>query len=212
MPNYPSGVRDGALAPIHVMSIYNNYTAFLPARMAWLTPDAAQALSALQAATEQAGGHIFLSDAFRSSKQQACAYYDYLTGHGLLDRRNALVAQYPYLEMYEACNNGRGKQAFSPPPGGSVHEAGRAIDLDLDTNRLGIDQTRFAQIAYSCGWNNIVGGVGGMGNPYRVDVKEEWHWEFRGPFMKTYATIVEQTGEHDRAYKGMVEAMIQAIQ
>jgi hypothetical protein len=25
------------------------------------------------------------------------------------------------------------KSAFSPPPGGSLHEAGRALDLDLDS-------------------------------------------------------------------------------
>lgn len=175
---YPEGVRPGALVPITAFSIYRNHQAVLPARMAWMTPDAAEVLRALDAAVSSAGGALYLSDCFRSELDQAKARFDFLTGTGRMQERRALVAIYPELKDYEACNGGLGKKAHSPAPWKSWHEAGRAIDVDMDPKWLGIDQRLFAQIADSLMWRC---GARSVGDPRRVDVAEEWHWYFPGP-------------------------------
>ena len=51
------------------------------------------------------------SDLFRSYEMQKQANLDFLQGR---------------------------KKAFSPPPGGSLHEAGRAMDIDLSTIGMGL--------------------------------------------------------------------------
>jgi hypothetical protein len=212
MDTYPTGIKPGALVKIDVMSIYNDYTAKLPSRLSWLTPDTANALYALRDQVRAKGGELYLSDAFRDEQDQAKAHYDYLTGTGKLQEREALVREYPFLASYTACNGGRGKLAYSPHPGFSPHEAGRAVDVDVDPKRLGMDQTAFAELAYSLGWNNIVGGVSGMGDPKRVDVKEEWHWEFRtSVYDSIYVATLSKTGSRKEAYRAMVSRMIKDI-
>ncbi len=92
------------LVTIAVKGIYGRPGSLLPASMARLTPDAAASLAQVEAEIERLGGCFRLSDAYRSSAMQARAHDDYIKGR---------------------------KHAYSPPAGSSMHEAGRAIDLDL---------------------------------------------------------------------------------
>ena len=96
------------LLPINIISIYKNPLGDLlplPSRMARCTPDTYVAVFNIAAALAQKGGRLILSDLFRSYDMQAQSHQDYISGR---------------------------KTAFSPPPGGSFHEAGRAFDLDLN--------------------------------------------------------------------------------
>ncbi len=179
---YPLGIKKGALVPVTAFSIYRFHQAVLPAQMAWLTPDALEAFKALEKAVNDAGGFIYLSDCYRSTLDQARARYDYLTGAKRLPERGGLVSQYPELRTYEPCNGGLGKKAYSPPPGLSWHEAGRAIDIDVDPKWLVISQDRFWDIAQKIGWRC---GASSYGNPAKVDISEEWHWQWEGEFHPT---------------------------
>ncbi len=77
------------------------YGGLLPGRMAHCTH---AALFRLKEKLVDLGADLVLSDLFRSYDMQLQANLDYVTGK---------------------------KKAYSPPPGGSLHEAGRAFDLDL---------------------------------------------------------------------------------
>ena len=57
------------------------------------------------------GGHLYLSDMFRSAVQQQKAHEDWKSGR---------------------------KSAFSPPSCSSVHEAARAIDIDAFDTAIGV--------------------------------------------------------------------------
>ena len=95
------------LVPINIASIYNG---LLPHRLAQCTPDTKAAIEAVARDLSGMGFGIRLSDLFRSHDQQAQAHADFVEGR---------------------------KKAFSPPPGGSLHEAGRAMDIDpADIERL----------------------------------------------------------------------------
>jgi hypothetical protein len=203
---YPLGIKPGALAPVTAFSIYRFHQAVLPARMAWLAPDALEAFKALEKAVNDAGGFIYLSDCFRSTLDQARARYDYLTGASRLPERNALVAEYPELRNYEPCNGGLGKKAYSPPPGLSWHEAGRAIDVDMDPKWLLIPQDQFWKIATELGW---ICGARSYGDPRKVDVPEEWHWQYEGPFHPTPQEMA--TAGVDMAPRNAVRKAIAAI-
>jgi D-alanyl-D-alanine dipeptidase len=95
-----------ALRDVSILSIYevSGQRVLLPKRMAHATSDMQAGISAISAKLEAMGGHLFLSDLFRSYEMQLQSHLDWKTGK---------------------------KSAFSPPPGGSLHEAGRALDLDL---------------------------------------------------------------------------------
>src|SRR5262249_25371764 len=92
------------IIPISVASIYND--AALPTRMAKCTPDTAAAIQGVVDDLHSAGHDLRLSDLFRSYDMQRSANLDYVEGR---------------------------KKAYSPPPGGSMHEAGRAMDIDLSS-------------------------------------------------------------------------------
>jgi D-alanyl-D-alanine dipeptidase len=92
------------LVPVKVKGIYGRPGSLLPPSMARLTPDAAAALAKVEAEIASRGGCFRLSDAYRSSAMQARAHDDFIRGR---------------------------KKAYSPPAGSSMHEAGRAVDLDL---------------------------------------------------------------------------------
>jgi hypothetical protein len=97
-----------SLSAITLTSIYKNRDGQrvpLPKRMAQCTPDMEAAIRAVSADLEQRGGRLFLSDLFRSFDMQLQSHMDFVNGK---------------------------KTAFSPPPGGSLHEAGRALDLDIE--------------------------------------------------------------------------------
>jgi len=127
------------------MSTYRNKRGeriFLPERLAYLESTAASGLLKLRKALSDIGANLYLSDAYRSRADQEKAYQDYITGK---------------------------KKAFSPPPGASFHEAGRAIDISLSD--LGISLKKFWEIAKPIGWKPVIKEP----NPR---LSEAWHLEF----------------------------------
>lgn len=112
---------------IQVPSIYGHRGRPLPKRMAKLVRPAAEALGRVYLDVVAAGGHLYVSDAYRSPAQQQMAHEDWKTGR---------------------------KSAFSPPSCNSVHEACRAIDIDaFDT---GIGHAKVRAILNRHGWIHIV--------------------------------------------------------
>ena len=100
------------LAPISIISVYKNNLGDslpLPLRMAQCTPDTYTAIMNIAKDLAKKGGKLILSDLFRSYDMQMQSHLDFISGK---------------------------KRAFSPPPGGSFHEAGRAFDLDLDAMKI----------------------------------------------------------------------------
>lgn len=115
----------------------------MPERMAYATPDLKKALYGIRAGLEAVGGKLALSDLFRSYDMQLQAHLDYTSK----------------------------KKAFSPPPGGSMHEAGRAFDVDLRSTK--IDLAAFWELARPWGVVPIISEP----NPR---ISECWHFECRG--------------------------------
>ncbi|MGD8681338.1 MAG: peptidoglycan-binding protein [Lysobacterales bacterium] len=113
---------------VEVPGIYSTPKgAALPKRLAKLVRPAALALQKVYRDVVAEGGHLFISDMFRSATQQQKAHEDWKSGR---------------------------KSAFSPPACSSVHEAARAIDIDaFDT---GIGHKRVREILNQHGWVNIV--------------------------------------------------------
>ncbi len=109
------------LVPINVASIYNK--AALPTRMSRCTPDTALAIQGVVDDLKSLGYDLRLSDLFRNYDMQRQANLDYLQGR---------------------------KKAFSPPPGGSMHEAGRAMDIDLSS--IGVPLKKFWEVVHAHGW------------------------------------------------------------
>lgn len=81
--------------------------------MAKCTPDTAVALQGIVDDLRAMGHNLRLSDLFRSYEMQRQAHLD------SVEKR---------------------KKAFSPPPGGSMHEAGRAMDIDLSSMGVPLKQ------------------------------------------------------------------------
>ena len=90
------------------------------------------------------------SDLFRSYEMQKQANLDYLQGR---------------------------KKAFSPPPGGSLHEAGRAMDIDLST--IGMSLAEFWAFLKPLGMVPII-------NKPDAGMSEAWHFEYRGSHQLVY--------------------------
>ena len=171
------------LVPVKIKSSYANLP-FLRLPAAQMTPDAAASLDQVRSEIEALGGCVRVSDMYRSSAMQAKAHQDYVTGK---------------------------KKAYSPPAGGSVHEAGRAIDLDLAAlihhgsvpkGFKVFNENEIRAIFEKHGWTFIAGA----GNPHMVDVLESWHIEYRAHFQKVYNANLK--AGHKAAYKAMAKAMI----
>ncbi len=119
----------------------------------YMTEDAAEALYVLNERVRQASGFLHVTEAYRSWETQATAHEDWLTG-----KRKAYVA----------------------PPGRSFHEAGRAIDIDVNAlNFAGTEQkfhlAKFWDISRKCGWHPII-------NVPSPRASECWHFEYPGPW------------------------------
>ena len=140
------------LTPIVVPSIYNNHGP-LPTRMAQCTPDTAAALQAVRSELAGLGFELRLSDLFRSSEMQRQAHDDFVSGR---------------------------KKAFSPPAGSSMHEAGRAMDIDLSS--MGVPLPRFWEIARAHGFFPIIDAP----IPSR---SESWHFDRRGSHDLVYQYV-----------------------
>jgi hypothetical protein len=139
------------LVPISVASIYSN--AALPARMAKCTPDTAIAIQGVVDDLRALGHDLRLSDLFRSYEMQRQANLDYVEGR---------------------------KKAYSPPPGGSMHEAGRAMDIDLSS--IGVPLEDFWDIAKAHGFFPIIDApIAGR--------SESWHFDCRGSHDAVYRYV-----------------------
>jgi hypothetical protein len=112
----------------------------LPQRMARLVEPAANALALALKEINESGGTLYCSDCYRSTEDQAKAHMDYVTHR---------------------------KSAYSPPAGGSMHEAARAIDIDVGNTLIGLAKTKVILRKY--GWI----GIADTGS-------ECWHHDWRG--------------------------------
>jgi len=136
------------LVAVKVASIYKH--APLPERMARATPDMAAGLDKVVGDLRTLGHDLRLSDMFRSYEMQWQAHQDYVS---------------------------RKKKAFSPAPGGSMHEGGRAIDIDLSS--IGVPLSRFWEIAKARGFMPII-------DKPESSRSEAWHFDFRGSHQTVY--------------------------
>lgn len=143
--------------------------------MAYCTPDTKTALLALEQDVKNVGGILRLSDLFRSYDMQYQAHLDYVSGK---------------------------KSAMSPAPGGSLHEAGRAFDIDL--GELNMPLAQFWKLAAKRGVVPII--------PKPDSSKSEaWHFECRGSHAKVYADYVNRKNGNFKPYKAMAVSAILAI-
>lgn len=168
------------LLPIEILSIYfdsNNNRKNLPPRLAQCTPDTKKGTLAIRDALAAQGIDLFLSDMFRSHDMQLQAHIE-----------NAK------------------KGVFSPKPGGSMHEAGRAFDLDLEAllkdNVLSLAD--FWKIAKENGFFPIVDEP----NPKK---KESWHFDCRGSHGKVRQYYLDGNANNMKAYEAMAASAILAI-
>ncbi|HEY6004652.1 MAG TPA: hypothetical protein VIV57_17390 [Anaeromyxobacter sp.] len=163
------------LNPIQIMSIYRSRTGqrvLLPSRMAVCTPDMAVAIAGIGDEVAALGGELILSDLFRSYDMQLQAHLDYTSGK---------------------------KSAFSPAPGGSMHEAGRAFDLDLRALKMPLD--RFWGIARKHGVSPIIKSP----DP---SASEAWHFDCRGSHERVHAYYASGKGTNMAPYQAMAASAI----
>jgi len=137
-------------APLEDIQIKSIYGSDLPKRMARCTPDMLNSVRLVAADVKAAGGELILSDMYRSYEMQFQAHLDYVTGK---------------------------KSAYSPPPGGSMHEAGRAFDLDLSALKMSLSD--FWKIAEKHGLRPII-------NTPSQGANEAWHFDCRGSHDRVY--------------------------
>jgi hypothetical protein len=163
------------LLDIRIMSCYTDRSGarvLLPSRMAKCTPDTRRALAALSTDLAAAQGALILSDLYRSYDMQLQAHLDY-TSHK--------------------------KKAYSPPPGGSMHEAGRAFDLDIKA--LGITLARFWELAASHGVKPII-------NTPDPGLSEAWHFDCRGSHGVVYDYYAAGKASNMKPYEAMAVSAI----
>ena len=157
---------------VKVPSIYPYKGSPIPKRMGRLVKEAAYSLKEVYEGVVAAGGHLYISDMFRSAREQQKAHEDYKSGR---------------------------KTAYSPPACSSVHEAGRAIDIDAFDTLIGHKKVR--DILNRNGWTNIVDTLTGA---------ECWHYEYRGKWEKFRKQRAKQLG-NSQAYREMVRMMKEEI-
>ncbi len=162
------------LVPVQILSIYkqNGNQVFLPRRMAQCTPDMYRAITSLQQDLESRGGKLVLSDLFRSYDMQLQAYLDWKTGK---------------------------KTAYSPPPGGSMHEAGRAFDLDLESIKIPLAE--FWKIAEQYGLYPII-------SKPDAGLNEAWHFDCRGSHGEVYNYYRNGNADNMKPYEAMAKSSI----
>ena len=169
------------LVDINIPSIYfddNHNRKNLPPRMAKCTPDMRRAALNLRMDLAGRGIELFLSDMFRSFDMQLQAHIE-----------NAK------------------KGVFSPRPGGSLHEAGRAFDLDLNALLAGniLKLSDFWEIARQRGVVPII-------SEPKASTSEAWHFECRGShaLVRQYYSA-GKGGQNMKPYQAMAASAILAI-
>jgi hypothetical protein len=157
-----------------VMSIYkvHGQRVLMPERMARSTPDLKKALYGIRAEVEAAGGKFALSDLFRSYDMQLQAHLDFSSGK---------------------------KKAFSPPPGGSMHESGRAFDVDLEGIKVSLAE--FWAIAKNWGVVPIIATPD-------LKISESWHFECRGSHQIVYDYYKAEKGTNFKPAIAMATSAI----
>jgi hypothetical protein len=166
------------LVSVIVPSVYKveGLRVHLPRRMARCTPDMKAAIRALASAVSGKGGTLYLSDLFRSYEMQLQAYLDYASGK---------------------------KNAFSPPPGGSLHEAGRALDLDLKGVKMSL--AALWELTAPAGLTPIIAAPDGKAS-------EAWHFECRGSHQLVYDHYQAGKGRNfSTPYKAMAASAILGV-
>jgi len=163
------------LVAITIDSIYNGKP--LPVRMAHCTPDMYAAAFATKATLKTKSCDLVLSDLFRSYDMQFQANLDYVTGK---------------------------KKAYSPPPGASMHEAGRAFDLDLDQIKK-IKLKDFWTLAAANGLSPII-------DKPDTGLSEAWHFDCRGSHQIVYDYYKAKKGDNFKTpYAAMAASAIVSI-
>ncbi|KAA1054458.1 M15 family metallopeptidase [Azospirillum argentinense] len=164
------------LLPVTMPSIYkkNGIAVPLPKRMALCSPDTQRALYAIRQELLAQQGDLVLSDLFRSYDMQLQSHKDYVSGQ---------------------------KKAFSPAPGGSLHEAGRAFDLDLGAIRISLSE--LWQIGKRHGAYPVIA---------QPDPKqsEAWHFDVRGSHNVVYEYYKRGEASNMKPYTAMAVSAILA--
>ncbi|MFZ1677108.1 MAG: hypothetical protein WBP41_06510 [Saprospiraceae bacterium] len=166
------------LISIDINSIYKNSLGDLlplPSRMALCTPDTRTGIIQIAKDLARKNGKLILSDLFRSYDMQAQSHQDYIAGR---------------------------KKAFSPPPGGSFHEAGRAFDLDLSA--LKIELVDFWKIAAKYGIVPII-------KQPKANQSEAWHFDCRGSHQIVYDYYATGKGNNFNPYTASAASAILSI-
>jgi len=166
------------LVKIEILSIYKDSGGnqkMLPSRMAQCTPDTLKALQGIRDDLQAAGGDLVLSDLFRSYEMQLQSHLDFVTHK---------------------------KKAFSPPPGGSMHEAGRACDLDLSALKMKLAD--FWPIAQKHEMRPIIATP-------NSGQSEAWHFDCRGSHDLVYSYYKSGKGTNMKPYEAMSASGILAI-
>lgn len=165
------------LIAIKIPSIYtvNNKPVDLPKRMAVCTPDTKAAIEAIAAELAAKGGKLVLSDLFRSYDMQLQAHNDWVN---------------------------KRKTAYSPPPGGSMHEAGRGMDIDL--SKIKIKLADFWTIAAKYGFLPIIPKP-------ESGVDESWHFDRAGSHRVVYEYYKAGKADNMKPYTAMAASGILAI-
>lgn len=166
------------LIPIVIPSIYEvgGVKVALPPKMAQCSPDMKLALQNTAVDLKSAGGRLLLSDLFRSYDMQLGSHLDFVSGK---------------------------KKAFSPPPGGSLHEAGRACDLDLMAMKIPLAD--FWVIAAKNGLNPII-------DQPTKGKSESWHFECRGSHALVQSYYKDGKGTNfEKPYQAMAASAIVSV-
>ncbi len=166
------------LIPINITSIYKNSQGDaqpLPTRMAKCTPDTYAAIFNIAKDLTKKGGKLILSDLFRSYDMQSQSHNDYVSGK---------------------------KKAFSPPPGGSFHEAGRGFDMDLASMKISLAD--FWVIAAKYGVVPII-------KQPKSNQSEAWHFDCRGSHQIVYDYYAAGKGKNFPAYTAASASAILSI-
>jgi hypothetical protein len=143
------------LMKIEILSIYTHHSKPeekipMPDRIAKCTPDTKVALEKISEELETMGGKLILSDLFRTDEMQYQAHLDFIN---------------------------KKKKAFSPKPGFSMHQAGRAFDIDLSAIKIKL--SAFWEIAKKYGVLPVI-------EKPLSSAKEAWHFDCRGSHQKVY--------------------------
>jgi D-alanyl-D-alanine dipeptidase len=144
-------MKPAGLRPIQgLLSVYQNLHQQkipFPATEAYLHKEAIQALCEANVQILDAGGRLFLSSVWRRPEDQFKSWLDWKLGR---------------------------KVTYSPPPGESMHECGRAIDIDTRPSQLKIEHSAVRDILI----RNLWFPVAPLGMP------GDNHYEHRDPILQ----------------------------